>query len=88
MTSTASDMSKFMLMFLANGTYKRKPILKPETVAEIFKRSMVGKIEFSDLPPISEMTGFYYGLGVDSYDYANHRIIGKGGARFSWQPYD
>jgi CubicO group peptidase (beta-lactamase class C family) len=79
-TSTASDMSKLMLMFLNKGTYKDKRILKPETVEEIFKRSMVSKIEFSDLPPISETTGFYYGLGVDSFDYAGHHIIEKGGA--------
>jgi len=79
-TSTAADMSKLMLMFLNEGSYKGKRILKPETVEEIFKRSMVGKIEFSDLPPISETTGFYYGLGVDSFDYAGHHIIEKGGA--------
>src|SRR4029077_2026663 len=79
-TSTAADMSKLMLMFLNKGSYKGKRILKPETVEEIFKRSMVGKIEFSDLPPIREATGFYYGLGVDSFDYAGHHIIEKGGA--------
>jgi CubicO group peptidase (beta-lactamase class C family) len=79
-TSTAADMSKLMLMFLNKGTYNGKRILKPETVAEIFKRSMVSKIDFTDLPPISDKTGFYYGLGVGSYDYAGHQIIEKGGA--------
>jgi CubicO group peptidase (beta-lactamase class C family) len=79
-TSTAADMSKFMLMFLNKGAYNGKQILKPETVEEIFKRSMVSKIDFSDLPPISDKTGFYYGLGVGSYDYAGHQIIEKGGA--------
>jgi CubicO group peptidase (beta-lactamase class C family) len=79
-TSTASDMSKLMLMFLNKGMYKDKRILKPDTVEEIFKRSMVSQIEFSDLPPISETTGFYYGLGVDSFDYAGNHIIEKGGA--------
>jgi len=79
-TSTAADMSKLMLMFLNKGTYNGKRILKPETVEEIFKRSMVSKIEFSDLPPISETTGFYYGLGVDSFDYLGYHIIEKGGA--------
>jgi CubicO group peptidase (beta-lactamase class C family) len=79
-TSTAADMSKLMLMFLNKGSYKGKLILKPGTVEEIFKRSMVSKIEFSDLPPISETTGFYYGLGVDSFDYVGHHIIEKGGA--------
>src|SRR6266699_1061763 len=79
-TSPAADMSKLMLMFLNKGTYNGKRILKPETVAEIFKRSMVSPIDFTDLPPISDATGFYYGLGVGSYDYAGHQIIEKGGA--------
>jgi CubicO group peptidase (beta-lactamase class C family) len=79
-TSTAADMSKLLLMFLNRGTQNGKRILKPETVAEIFKRSMAGKVEFSELPPIGETTGFYYGLGVDSYDYAGQQIIEKAGA--------
>jgi Domain of unknown function (DUF3471)/Beta-lactamase len=79
-TSTAADMSKLMLMFVNKGTYNGKRILKPETVAEIFQRSMVSAIDFTDLPPISNATGFYYGLGVGSYDYAGHQIIEKGGA--------
>jgi len=41
---------------------------------------MVSAIDFTDLPPISDATGFYYGLGVGSYDYAGHQIIEKGGA--------
>jgi CubicO group peptidase (beta-lactamase class C family) len=79
-TSTAADMSKLMLMFLNKGMYSGKRILKPETISEIFKRSMVSAIDFTDLPPISDKTGFYYGLGVGSYDYAGHQIIEKGGA--------
>jgi CubicO group peptidase (beta-lactamase class C family) len=79
-TSTAADMSKLMLMFLNRGTFNGKRILKPETVAEMFKRSMVSAIDFTDLPPISDSTGFYYGLGVGSYDYAGHQVIEKGGA--------
>ena len=79
-TSTAADMSKLMLMFLNKGLYNGKRILKPETIEEIFKRTMVSAIDFTDLPPISDKTGFYYGLGVGSYDYAGHQIIEKGGA--------
>ena len=79
-TSTVADMSKLMLMFLNKGMYNGKRILKPETIEEIFKRSMVSAIDFTDLPPISDKTGFYYGLGVGSYDYAGHQIIEKGGA--------
>ena len=79
-TSTASDMAAFMLMLLSKGAYRGKPILKPETIAEMFKRSMVSDIEISELPPISVTTGFYYGLGVGSYDYAGHQVIEKGGA--------
>ena len=79
-TSTAADMSKLLLMFLNKGTYNGKRVLKPETIAEIFKRSMVSAIDFTDLPPISDKTGFFYGLGVGSYDYAGRQIIEKGGA--------
>jgi CubicO group peptidase (beta-lactamase class C family) len=79
-TSTAADMSKLLLMLVNKGTYNGNRVLKPETVAEMFKRSMVSAIDFTDLPPISDATGFYYGLGVGSYDYAGHQIIEKGGA--------
>lgn len=79
-TSTASDLSRWMLMFLNKGSYEGKTVLKPETVAEMFKRSMVGEIEFSEMAPISETTGFYYGLGFDSYDYAGHHVVEKAGA--------
>ncbi len=79
-TSTASDLTRWMLMFLNKGSYQGKPVLKPETVEEMFRRSMIGEIEFSELAPISETTGFYYGLGFDSYDYAGHHVIEKAGA--------
>jgi CubicO group peptidase (beta-lactamase class C family) len=79
-TSTASDMAKFVQLLLNKGTHDGKRILKPETVAEMFKRSMVSKLGFTELPPISEATGFYYGMGVDSYDYAGRQVIEKAGA--------
>ncbi len=62
-TSTAADMATFMLMLLAKGSHGGQTILKPETVAELFKRSMVSDIGFSELPPISEKTGFYLWIG-------------------------
>lgn len=79
-TSTAADMAKFMQMYLNKGLYKNQKVLAPDTVAEIFERSMVSALSFSETPPISDATGFYYGLGVGSYDYAGHQVIEKGGA--------
>ncbi len=79
-TSTASDMSHYMLMYLNKGVYQGTPILKPDRIAEMFQRSMIGEITFSEVLPINETTGFYYGLGFGSYDYAAHHIIEKGGA--------
>jgi CubicO group peptidase (beta-lactamase class C family) len=78
-TSTARDMARFMAMLLNHGTFEGRRVLQAETVAQMFKRSMVADIEFTEMPPISEATGFYYGLGVDSYDYAGHQIIEKAG---------
>ena len=65
-TSTAADMAHWMMMLLNHGKYNDTEVLKPDTVDELFKRSMVGEIEFSELPPISNTTGFYYGMGFDS----------------------
>lgn len=79
-TSTASDLVKYMLMYLNKGTFEGTQVLKPDSVAEMYKRSMVGERSFTELPPISDTTGFYYGLGFDSYDYAGHHIIAKPGA--------
>lgn len=79
-TSTASDLGHWLQLFLNGGTYGGRTILKRDTVAEMEKRSMVGLIEFTELPPISDTTGFYYGLGFDSYDYAGHHVIEKAGA--------
>jgi CubicO group peptidase (beta-lactamase class C family) len=79
-SSTAADMAHLMQMLLAKGGYGGKAVLRPETVAEIFKRSMVSEISFTELAPIDESTGFYYGLGVDSYDYRGEQIVEKAGA--------
>jgi CubicO group peptidase (beta-lactamase class C family) len=78
--STASDMGRWLQMFLNNGTFEGKQILQSKRIAEIYERSMVSDIGFTELPPISEKTGFYYGLGFASFDYAGHRVIEKGGA--------
>lgn len=79
-TSTAADMAKYMQMYLNKGTFDGKSVLKPESVAEMFKRSMIGEITFTELPPISDTTGFYYGMGFDSYDYSGHQVVEKAGA--------
>lgn len=74
-TSTAADLSKLMLMFL-NGD----AILQPKTIEDVFERAIVCKPSFTETPPISETTGFYYGMGVGSFDWADVRVIEKGGA--------
>lgn len=79
-TSTAADLTKYMLMYLNKGTYQGTTVLKPETVTEMFKRSMIGDISFTELPPITDKTGFYYGMGFDSFDYAGHQVVEKAGA--------
>jgi CubicO group peptidase (beta-lactamase class C family) len=80
-TSTAADMANWMAMLLNEGTFGDRPVLTPQSVTELFKRSMVAAPSFADLPPINESTtGFYFGLGVDSFDYAGHHIVEKAGA--------
>jgi CubicO group peptidase (beta-lactamase class C family) len=79
-TSTAADMAKYLLMYASDGRAGDKTILQSATVAQMYARSMVGEIEFTELPPIGQTTGFYYGLGFDSYDYHGHHVIEKAGA--------
>lgn len=80
MSSCASDMAKYMMMYLDEGKSGANQVLKPDTVNALFERSMISEISFTELPPISDTTGFYYGMGFGTYDYADHRIIEKGGA--------
>jgi CubicO group peptidase (beta-lactamase class C family) len=77
-TSTAADLAHLLEALLGDGSYAH--FLKPDTIKEMFAPSMVGEVEFTELPPISDKTGFFYGLGVDSYYYAGHHIIEKAGA--------
>ena len=77
-TSTVTDLTHFMQALLGNGSDGK--VLQRVTVAEMFARSMVGEIEFTEMPPTTEHTGFFYGLGFDSFDYAGHQIVGKAGA--------
>jgi len=77
-TSTVTDLTHFMQALLGNGNDGK--LLKRDTVAEMFARSMVGEIEFTEMPPTTKRTGFFYGLGFDSIDYAGHQIVGKAGA--------
>ena len=79
-TSTAADMARWLQMLLNDGKYGETQVLQPGSVAEMFKRSMVSDASFAELPPIGEATGFYYGLGVGSFDYAGVQVIEKGGA--------
>lgn len=80
MTSTVSDMTHYMNMLLAGGEYKNKLVLKSGTIKEMFAPSMVEKPGFAELPPISEKTGFSYGMGWGNYHWKNHEIVEKGGA--------
>lgn len=78
-TSTAEDMTHWMIMFLNGGVYRGKQILQPKTVQALIRPSMVGEISFSEAPPIDENTGFDYSLGWNSYHYKGHHVIEKGG---------
>lgn len=80
MTSTASDMAHYMIMLLDGGKYLGREVLKPGTVSQMFVSSMVDEPGFAELPPISENTGFDYGLAWGIYYWKNHKILEKGGA--------
>lgn len=76
MTSTATDMAKYMIALLSGGG----KILTRGTVAEIFLPSMVAQVDFSEQPPIEATSGFSYGMGWGNYHYNGHMVVEKGGA--------
>jgi CubicO group peptidase (beta-lactamase class C family) len=80
MTSTAADMANYMIMLLDGGKYLGREVLKPETVSQMYRASMVDEPGFAELPPISVNTGFHYGLAWGIYYWKNHKILEKGGA--------
>lgn len=80
MTSTASDMTHYMIMLVDGGKYLGREVLKPGTVRQMFVPSMVDEPGFAELPPISENTGYDYGLAWGIYNWKNHKILEKGGA--------
>lgn len=74
-TSTATDMTKWMTLFLSG----KDSILTPDTIQELFTPAIVGEISFTEAPPISKETGFNFALGWDTYYYKGHQIVEKGG---------
>jgi CubicO group peptidase (beta-lactamase class C family) len=80
LVSTAADLATWMRMHLAGGEAGGRRLLSPETVADLFRPSMVGRPTFSEFPPIDEHAGFGYGLGWASFHLNGHEVIEKGGA--------
>lgn len=80
MTSTASDLSRYLILLLEGGRYNGRQILKEDSVKTMFAPAMVDQAGFAELPPISAETGFDYGLGWGIYYWKSHKILEKGGA--------
>ena len=71
LSTTAADMTRFMLAFLAGGTLEGATILKPETVRAMETRQL-------DLPPAVRSVG----LVLMEYSSNGQRIVGHGGDTF------
>lgn len=69
LASTATDMARFMMAQLGNGSYNGAQILKPETVKEMHSRN------YALAPDL--LNGF--DLGFYQENRNGHRIIGHGG---------
>lgn len=78
--STAKDLGNWMILHLNEGKFNGKEVLKPETIHEMHKPSMVADVTFTETPPITENSGYTYGLGWDSFHFQNALIVEKSGA--------
>lgn len=80
-TSTASDMARWVRMHLERGNLDGKRVLSAKSVREMQRPAMVATPGFAELPPIDDRSGFSFTMGWASYHYQGHEIIEKGGAR-------
>lgn len=78
--STARDLGNWMILHLNEGKFKGKSVLRPETIHEMHKPSMVADVSFTETPPITENSGYTFGLGWDSFHFQNALIVEKSGA--------
>jgi CubicO group peptidase (beta-lactamase class C family) len=78
--STANDLARWMMMLLGQGSIDGAQLMQPETVRELFVPSMVSALSFSEAPPITETSGFSYGLGWGTFHHEGYEILEKGGA--------
>jgi len=80
MISTASDLSRYMRMLLAHGSFEGRQVIAASAVEGMFSDSMVDEPSFSETPPISKDTGFGYAMGWGYYYFHGHKVLEKGGA--------
>ena len=78
--STANDLARWMMMLLGQGSIDGAQLMQPDTVRELFVPSMVSPLSFSESPPITETSGFSYGLGWGTFHHEGYEILEKGGA--------
>lgn len=80
-TTSARDLSCWVLMLLSKGSYQGKQVLEPASVEEMFQPVMVEEPGIAETAPIDENSGFAYGLTWGLFSYQGHRVAEKGGAR-------
>ena len=72
MYSTVSDLGRFMSMLLAHGATPNGRIVKPETLAEMWK------------PQLPNTGGRVFGLGFHLSSLGEHRMVGHDGAIYGF----
>jgi len=80
LTSTASDMVRWMQMLLNQGRAGGRQVLQPATVQEMFRPSMVAAPTIAELPPITDQSGFSFTMGWGTFHFNGYPVIEKGGA--------
>src|SRR5579883_2915653 len=73
MYSTVLDLAKFQSCLFANGKVDGKPVIKPETIAEMFRPQFADK---------DAKSGF--GLGFSLSEFEGKRRVGHGGAIYGF----
>lgn len=73
--STVQDMTHWMKMLLAHGTYEQKQLISPVSIQEMQSPQIIN----GGYPELSELLINSYGLGWDILSYRGHYCVGHDG---------
>lgn len=79
--TSIDDLANWLEMHVRDGVFRDRRILTTEVIDEFGTRTILEDPTFAEMAPISEISGFSYGIVWGIYPYQGYQVMEKGGAR-------